>query len=281
MKCSSCSFGKIKNDNNCFIINDNTNKTFYDPEDSNKILSCKATYGKYIINNECIIKPEEGYFISNNVTGLLLPCHESCRTCSKSPSQNNSNCYSCKDNYLVEDGNCVKNCSKGYYQNNTQCFKCHQNCLTCDTGMITDSNGKLINMKCTQCSFRYLDISHELGMEMENMSKSLMIKNGDNCFPVVVYDHYKITFNLSEIYQRIENGNCLFFNKSIYSGENECIEKPENTFYILNNGENNGVIKNCSEACNTCFGQKLIMIQIVLIVLEDILKQKIQILIVF
>ena len=36
-------------------------------------------------------------------------------------------------------------------------------------------------------------------------------------------------------------------HKSIYMNNIECIEKPNNTFYVLNNTENTGVIKKCSE----------------------------------
>ena len=59
-------------------------KRFYSPEDPSKILSCLELYDKYIIENtnECIDKPEKGYFISNNLTGLISPCHSDCETCS-------------------------------------------------------------------------------------------------------------------------------------------------------------------------------------------------------
>ena len=103
--------------------------------------------------------------------------------------------------------------------------------------MINNSEGKLINMKCTQCSYN-------------------MIKNEENCFPVIASNENKIIFNISEIYSEIEYGTCLFFNKSIYPGNNECIEKPKNTFYVLRNEDNTGVIKNCSEICDTCLGEE-------------------------
>ena len=238
MKCQTCSEDKIRNDNNCYIVNDIEAKNFYDPEDPNKNLSCKETFGKYIIDNECIEieQPLKGYFIFNNITGLLKPCHENCSTCSTSPVINNTNCDSCSYG-LAEDGNCVDICSEGYYKNNSQCLKCHKNCLTCDTGMINNSEGKLINMKCTQCSYN-------------------MIKNEENCFPVIASNGNKIIFNISEIYSEIEYATCLFFNKSIYPGNNECIEKPKNTFYVLRNEDNTGVIKNCSKICDTCLGEE-------------------------
>ena len=82
-----------------------------------------------------------------------------------------------------------------------------------------------------------------------------MIKIEGNCFPTIINDQSKIIFNISEIYQEEQNGTCLFFNKYIYAGKSECIDKPENTFYVLNDPENTGVIENCSEACVTCYGK--------------------------
>ena len=82
-----------------------------------------------------------------------------------------------------------------------------------------------------------------------------MIKIEGNCFPTIINDQSKIIFNISEIYPEEQNGTCLFFNKSIYTEKSECIDKPENTFYVLNDAENTGVIENCSEACETCYGK--------------------------
>ena len=85
---------------------------------------------------------------------------------------------------------------------------------------------------------------------------SPMIKNDENCFPIIIKDKSKIIFDISEIYPDEKNGTCLFFNKSIYIEGTECIDKPENTFYVVNDTlENTGAIKNCSEACKTCIGE--------------------------
>lgn len=45
----------------------------------------------------------------------------------------------------------VISCTKGNYLYQDQCLKCHDNCLSCSGGIITDNNGKLINMQCTEC----------------------------------------------------------------------------------------------------------------------------------
>ena len=50
--------------------------------------------------------------------------------------------------------------------------------------------------------------------------------------------------------------NCKYFGKAIYYGKYECIEKPNNTYFVINDDiYNTGVIKNCHEACYYCFGE--------------------------
>ena len=105
-------------------------------------------------------------------------------------------------------------------------------------------------MKCKTCkeelpihvvAKRYLGIN----TQTDSNSNPKMIKNEENCFPVIQYDVSKIIFNITEIDPVKKNCTCLNFNKSIYYGERMCKEKPKNTFYVLNNQENTGVIKNC------------------------------------
>jgi len=131
--------------------------------------------------------------------------------------------------------------------------------------MITDLNGTLLNMKCTSCN-NYFNINRQaISRDMEQIPinaekepvkiSQKFIKNDVNCFPILINDKTKIIFDISEIYPETPNGTCLFFNKAIYAGKTEFISKPDNIYYILNNLENTGVIKNCSIACNTCLGE--------------------------
>ena len=273
MKCSTCHGNQIKYRQNCLTKYDDKIKSFHYPVNFDIITSGYKLYGNYIIENtnECIDLIPSGYFISNLITGLLSPCHPKCLTCSKSFTAHNSNCDTCVGVLKLEEGNCVQSCSRGYYENNNICRKCHQNCLTCDAGMVKDSSEKLVNMNCNTCrilllqerpnnnnefeifpGFRYLE--RQLPVETI-LSIPKMIKIEGNCFPTIIDDQSKIIFNISEIYPEEQNGTCLFFNKSIYAGKSECIDKPENTFYVLNNNENTGVIQNCSEACEACLGK--------------------------
>ena len=264
MMCTSCPENSIfyrynNNDNelNCYEIYDNQIKSFYEPENSGKISSCLSLVNKYIIENtnECIDIPNEGYFISNTTTGLLSPCNKSCHTCSKGFTETNQNCDSCKNSLYLQDGNCVENCDKGYYLNDKICHKCHNNCETCTEGSIFDSFGNLTSMKCSTCINFYSSFINNNSQEANN--EHIMIKNEENCFPIIIYNDYKIIFNISEIDKEKEIGTCLDFNKSIFYGEYECIQKPNNTFYVLNNNETYGVIENCSEACESCLGENM------------------------
>ena len=92
-------------------------------------------------------------------------------------------------------------------------------------------------------------------MECIECKNNTMILNGNNCFPIIIYEPNKIIFNISEIDSGIENVTCLYYNKSILYNTYECIQKPDNTFYVLTNEENTGVIKYCNKACNSCFGE--------------------------
>ena len=85
-------------------------------------------------------------------------------------------------------------------------------------------------------------------------NKKTMIKIDNNCFNIIQYDENKILFNITEMNHN-EIGSCLYFNKSIYYGQYNCIEKPENTYYVLNGSDNTGVIKNCSISCKSCYGE--------------------------
>ena len=197
MNCEICKENQIKYNDSCFDIKNSSTKTFYEPESNNLITTnCYEKFGLYIKgdSNECIPLPkeEEGYYISNNETGLLS--------------------------------------------------KCHENCFSCNNGPIKDSFGNILSMECNKC-------------KDSNNTKKTMIKNQNNCFEILQYNDSKIIFNISEMIPNIL-GTCIHFGKAIYYGKYECISKPDNTYYIINEThENTGMIKNCSEACITCLGE--------------------------
>ena len=241
MNCKKCSNDKIIYRNNCYIIYENETKSFYNPNNISEIISCYEYHENYIIENTniCIDKVKEGYFISNNKTGLLSRCHSNCKKCSKNYTENSQNCDICRDELFLQEGNCVENCSEGYYLENNECFKCHDNCLNCEIGPIIE-NGKIISMSCSEC---------------KNSEFLNMIKNEGDCFPIIAYNESTIIFNISETHSDKKIGNCLYFNKAIFYGDYECISKPEHTYYILDNSDNTGIVKFCDISCDSCFGE--------------------------
>ena len=101
MECDSCSEDKIKYINNCYIIQDQNIKSFYNPAKSNSITSCFELNSLFIKEdkNECIDNIESGYFLSDSTTGLLSKCHQNCSSCSKKYTEDNENCDTCKNGF--------------------------------------------------------------------------------------------------------------------------------------------------------------------------------------
>ena len=108
MNCEFCKENQIKYNDNCFDIKNSSIKSFYEPENNDIIsTSCYEKYGLYIKedSNECISLPneEEGYYISNNKTGLLSKCYENCFSCKNSPIKSDTGniqsmeCITCND----------------------------------------------------------------------------------------------------------------------------------------------------------------------------------------
>ena len=227
MNCDSCFENQIINEKGCYNIHSNSIKSFINPENNSEITSCYELFNKYIIDNTniCISEFNEGYFISNNITGLLSKCNSNCKTCSKI----STHCDSCNEGLYLQENTCVINCASNYYSEGNNCFKCHDNCLTCFSGKQFDQTGYLISMGCSRC----------LNKTKNNIP---MIQIEDNCFPIIIYEETKILFNISEINRDNIIGSCLNFGLAIFYGSFKCISKPKHTFFVLANDENSGVI---------------------------------------
>ena len=256
MKCDSCYENNIYQIDidgfkNCFRENNSNSKNFYLPNE--EISSCYEKYYYYIEENtyQCVEEmPENEYFLSNSQTGLFSKCHEDCKKCSKIYIDNNSNCDICKnENYYNLDGNCIEICPEGYYieeiNNQKMCYKCFENCQSCESGPELNLQ---INMNCIECK-KDLDSINNL------IEKYIQIDK--NCFPIKIYNYEKITFDISIIDSEENIKTCHDYSKTIFYGEYKCSDsKPLNTYYVLNNGQNTGIIKYCDKACSTCNGEK-------------------------
>ena len=260
MKCKSCKENCISYITFCFFENDPKDKSFLLPED-NSISSCKERLGLKILQDtyECTSNiPSEGYYLDNTKTGLYSRCHSDCKTCSGNYTETSTNCILCNNEDLnFMQGNCIENCPIGYYslaksETNTQkkCMKCYSKCYSCEQGHEYTSNYKIIRMNCLQCA----------KIEDPNNQTILLekyIKIDSNCFPFEEYTEEKITFDTSDTNINGEANtikSCLDFGLSIFHGQYICITKPENTYYVVNDEENTGVIKYCDVACSTCNG---------------------------
>ena len=106
--CESCKDNQIKYNDSCYYINDSSIKSFYAPINNNfYVTNCYEKFGLYIKedSHECIPFPkeEEGYYISNNATGLLSKCHNNCFSCNNGPIKDyygniqSMECKKCKD----------------------------------------------------------------------------------------------------------------------------------------------------------------------------------------
>ena len=249
MYCITCKPNSIMWNNNCFQIKDPTLKTFILPWDDS-ISNCFLKYGYYIKEDSdiCISGIPEGYYLSNEDTGVVSPCHPDCKTCNEKYIEGNTKCILCKNEDLnFFQGNCIANCPDGYYskaksETNIQksCEECYYTCKKCSQGQTYDSNNKLENMNCNEC-------------KQEN-SNDIYIKVNNNCFKFVNYEEDKIKFDISLInsnpYEKIKT--CYDYDLTILYGEYECKSKPTNSYYIVNGDENTGVIKYCDVSCATC-----------------------------
>ena len=179
---SSCGDNYIKQKNNCYKIINETIKSFYDHDKNNKESSCYQKFNLYIKedSNECIELPEkvEGYYISNNITGLLSKCHENCLSCYNEkktddfenliePIKKEHYYLNCSEGYYFLE--CTTNCfdmnitQNGYYLDNftlndkgeiePKFKKCYESCKTCIKYKEINNNKE--NHNCIECADNY------------------------------------------------------------------------------------------------------------------------------
>ena len=263
MNCDSCEINDIHYQKKCFKEYDSHTKSFYLPE-SSEISSCYELINYYIQENtyECVSSiPQYGYYLSNPITGVFSRCHEDCKTCSTNYTETNSNCDIClNQNYHYFKGNCIENCPDGYYtyennyaNNKKLCRECYLKCSKCNSGIIY-SGGLISNMSCIYCK---KEVDHNNSTNI--IDKYIQVDG--NCYPIITYTNDKITFNVSETSRGESEKSCLSLGKSIFYGEYKCIIKPENTFFVIDNENNTGIIEYCDEACSSCYGEKDIITQ--------------------
>ena len=103
-----------------------------------KLLKCKNGY-----------KYEDGKCISMN-------CYHACDTCSEgSKNETDQKCLTCKKEYVLYQGNCIKTCPLGYFKSGNKCDKCNDLCYNCinnaDHCMSCNLGFYFNEYKCYQC----------------------------------------------------------------------------------------------------------------------------------
>ena len=82
-----------------------------------------------------ILKCKEGFIIKDFDCVQNITCFNRCKTCkNESTDKNDQKCISCKDEYLLENENCLDNCSNGFYEKDKICQNCSDNtCINFET----------------------------------------------------------------------------------------------------------------------------------------------------
>ena len=123
-------------------------------------LKCKNYYN--YLKTSCLDEIPEGYFCNSTEDKTIDKCHDNCKTCNKSSTENNNNCLTCKDNDTIfyDLGNCRSNCINGFFNddihnltckcaNNIECLLCNENnlCKICnkEKGYYQKNDEEIIN----------------------------------------------------------------------------------------------------------------------------------------
>ena len=240
----------------------NCNEKLYVIQNKNECGLCKDLNKdkqyKIIDEKECIEKPENTYFIDEELK-ILNYCHESCKTCKgeketdctscyighklvdgkcikmdcfpsckecdeESDDENNQHCLSCQNNKLFQENNnnCIDKCLDGYYEENNICKQCHKSCLTCE------KNGSDEKPNCKSCKDNQYLIDDSLKCE-------------ENC----ENNYYKNEFE-KKCYRCSDN--CETCSGKSIEGNNFCLtcDQKSKFKYLLNQIND---VSNCVEIC--------------------------------
>ena len=254
MSCLSCNTNYIKYNQNCYLINDTNLRTFFDdPDDNTTITNCYEKYRLYIKKNsyECIPFPENGYYISNNETGLLSECYESCLNCISRISTNENKlvismgCTKCKDNknnIYVEsekqgEGNCFPILE---YSEKSIYFNIGKLEIGKEKGSCFDFNKSIIYGEY-ECKIKPDDYYYVIQEDEKNTG---------------VIKQCNIACSSCYGLEKEENTNCINCSIGYYKTEDSytnCILKEKIPYnYYLNEIDN--IYYKCNYSCYNCTG---------------------------
>ena len=180
-----------------------------------------------------LLKCKEGYILNGTDCIPNITCFERCESCyNNSDNIDDQKCLTCKEEFLIENNNCLKNCSKGYEKTEEKrCRICdHQN--TC-----TDFETNTCN--CLKCISLFFVNSSKMCEECDTNCKDCF-GTSTNCTSC---SDKNFLYN-STCYQCVDNNICDKYLDD--SKKCEC-EKCKDGFY---NSKYECI--NCVNNCTTC-----------------------------
>ena len=211
IRCATCEKGGNQFTSNCIKCHHSSDSTSIDHINYYSIEKDRS---------QCLSKEEikslktyKNYYL-NDTERALKKCHDSCATCQKEGYDNDTNCDSCKENYVfIQLPKNVKNCIEekyltqtylNYYKttdenNDIIYYECYKFCATCKKG------GNSILNNCETCiedykKFGLLNCVKE-GSENNNNNNTVLIDGKE----IICYKTCNGCFNAG--YE--ENQNCL------------------------------------------------------------------------
>ena len=107
-------------------------------------------------HTQCLDEIPDGYYCNNTQEKTIDKCHENCKTCSRSGTDQNNNCETCHDTgkSYYNLGNCLSEseCTNGIFIDSDSIKKCkclsNEKCLLCN-------NASNQNDLCESCNYGY------------------------------------------------------------------------------------------------------------------------------
>ena len=185
-----------------------------------------------------LLKCKDGFRLESNRCVIDKNCYELCKEgqCNEfSTDINNQSCTECKEQYFLNNGNCIKTCPEGYEANNSskKCIQCNDtNCVlftinTCNCSKCQESYFINGTNSCEKCLDNCKSCSNST--QCEKCDDGYLIGSNGSCIPCPL-DNCKKT--------KDDNCQCNICNDG----------------YFLDSVENNNhkECHKCDESCKTC-----------------------------
>ena len=231
-------------------------------------LKCKNYYNYQ--KTSCLEEIPEGYFCNNTKDKTIDKCHENCKSCNETSTEDNNNCLTCKDGDLIfyNLGNCVENCPNGYFiddihnltckcTNNIKCFLCSENgeCKSCNNekGYFLKSDDDEINgivncykdpegyylfnnkyypcyLSCKNCTEQGNEVDNKCTECKDGYEIKSDFENDNNCYKICEFYYY---FDENKTYHCTTTNNCPTEFNQLIPEQNKCVKKYIHLIYMM------------------------------------------------